>query len=184
MKIKEFLNSQRNLGRVVRFSAHSRINDENVAEHSYHVTFYAMLLADLEKRFGNKVEMEKLLRASLLHDLEESLTGDILHDFKHRDVKLTREIKRMGLQFFMEMMDNLPENLAGKYTEIWKNAKDSKTIEGKILEAADRLDALLYSIDEYNLGNKKFRQTADKIVRDLKSMGLKSVDLVLEELEF
>lgn len=183
MNMKEFLNSQRNLGRVIRFSAHSRINDENVAEHSYHVTFYAMLLADLEKRFGNRVDTEKLLRASLLHDLEEAMTGDILHDFKHRDEKLTKEIKRMGLQFFTEMIANLPEDEAEKYTEIWKNAKDSKTVEGRILKAADRLDALLYSIDEYNLGNKKFKTVIDKILKNLRSLGLKSVDLILRELE-
>ena len=52
---KEFINNQRRLDQVTRFSANTRIKDQSVSEHSFHTAFYAMMLADLEdKVFNNK----------------------------------------------------------------------------------------------------------------------------------
>src|SRR5438132_7865233 len=102
--IKEFLSNERNLGKVIRFSADTRIKDETVAEHSYHVALYSMILADLEQQFGNKVNKERLMKAALIHDLEECLTGDIIYDFKHSNEKLAEEIKKMGGRFYQKLV--------------------------------------------------------------------------------
>lgn len=182
-RLVELLREERNLGKIIRFSARKRLKDENVAEHCFHVSFYCMVLADIEKEMGNEVDVEKLLRASLLHDLEEALTGDIIHDFKHSDEKLTREIERIGLQFYKDLMEHLPEKTAEKYTHMWKNAKNPDTIEGKILHAADRLDALIYSMDEYSMGNTNFESVVKKIRKDLEKIGLESIKLLLEEID-
>ena len=93
-KISKFLFHERTLGNVIRFSAKRRLKDETVAEHSFHVALYYMILADLEEKFGNKVDKEKLLKAALLHDLEECMTGDIIFHFKHSNEKLAKEIKK------------------------------------------------------------------------------------------
>ncbi|MBI2675985.1 MAG: HD domain-containing protein [Candidatus Aenigmarchaeota archaeon] len=182
--LKQFLSNQRNLGKVIRFSAKTRLKDESVAEHSFHVAFYAMMLADLELKDGRKINIERLLRSALLHDLEECVTGDILHDFKHRDRRLNKEIKRIASRFYMELMQSLPRGMSSEYYRTWSNAKNEKTAEGKLLHAADRLDALLYSMEEYHLGNKTFRPIIDEIVKSLKEMKLKSVDYFLKELGF
>ncbi len=180
--LNNFFFTERNLGKVIRFSNQMRIKDESVAEHSFHTAMYAMILADLEISMGNKVDVEKLLRACLVHDLEESMTGDILHGFKYSDPDLLKNMKKMGEEFYKNIVGNLPSNLSEDYLEIWKNAKDEK-IEGKILEAADKLEALIYSIEEYSLGNKNFKQKVDGILRILDDIDLKSVKTVLKELE-
>lgn len=181
MSLHEFFSTERNLDKVVRFSNQMRIRDESVAEHSYHTAMYAMILADLETSYGNKVDVERLLRSCLVHDLEESMTGDILHGFKYSDPELLKNMKKMGAQFYEKIVGILPEEISEKYSKLWKEAK-SDDIEGKILEAADKLEALMYSIEEYSLGNRKFRLMIDDILKMLRAIELRSVKVVLDQL--
>jgi 5'-deoxynucleotidase YfbR-like HD superfamily hydrolase len=182
MTFKDFINHERNLDKVIRFSARGRIRDQSVAEHLFHTSLYAMIMADLEKQIGNEVNVEKLLRATLIHDLEESLTGDIIFDFKHSDEKVAHEIKNLGKKFFEDMVGHLPKNISEKYTDIWFNAKNENTMEGKIMHAADRFEALAYAMEEKQIGNKNFDVIIEKLTEDLKKMKLKSVNRILKEM--
>src|ERR671914_48325 len=50
---------------------------ESVAAHSYGVALTAMLLADEVRARGAEVDVERVLRIALLHDLQETRTGDM-----------------------------------------------------------------------------------------------------------
>ena len=180
MSFKDFIKHERNLDKVIRFSAKGRINDQTVAEHIFHASLYAMIMADLEIQMGNKVDVEKLLRATLIHDLEESLTGDIIFDFKHSDEKVAQDIKDLGRNFFKDMASHLPGNLSNKYADLWTNAKDENTIEGRIMHAADTFEALAYALEEQQIGNKNFDAIIAMLIKNLRDMKLKSVDTMLE----
>ena len=182
MTFKDFIKHERNLDKVIRFSAKGRIKDQTVAEHLFHASLYAMIMADLETQMGNKVDVERLLRATLIHDLEESLTGDIIFDFKHSDEKVATDIKNLGKKFFEDMVGTLPEDLSKKYTELWMNAKDENTVEGRIMHAADRFEALAYALEEQQIGNKNFDLIIERLIEDLKNIKLKSVDILLKEM--
>jgi len=182
VNFKEFIQHERKLDKVIRFSAHSRVKDQTVSQHLFHMALYSMILADLETENGNKVDVEKVLRTALLHDLEESLTGDIIYDFKHRDERLAKQIKEMGSQFFDQIVDSLPKKIAGKYSILWKDAK-SDDMEGNILRAADKLEALAYCEEEIRIGNKSFKQIAAKLKQQLRELGMKSVNFVLDNWE-
>lgn len=182
MSLNDFFFTERNLGKVVRFSNQMRIQDESVAEHSFHVSLYAMILADLEISFGNKVDVERLLRGCLLHDLEESMTGDILHGFKYSDPELLKNMRKMGADFYKKIVGNLPGDMPAKYMQTWENSKGDD-MEGKIVEAADKIEALVYSIEEYSLGNKNFKPMIDGILAILHEIDLKSLKVVLKELK-
>lgn len=183
MKLDKFLMYERKLDTIIRFSAQTRIKDESVAEHSFHTAFYAMILADLEEQFGNKLDKQKILKTALVHDLEECLTGDIIYTFKHTHKKFTKEIRKMSLKFLEELLSDLPEKLSKEYIELWKNQKDEKTMEGKIIEAADKLEGLIYSLNEVSLGNKSFKTVIGNYVGHLKALKLKSVNLILRQLK-
>lgn len=180
MSFKDFIKHERNLDKVIRFSAKGRIKDQTVAEHIFHASLYAMIMADLEIQMGNKIDVEKLLRSTLIHDLEESLTGDIIFDFKHSDEKVAQDIKDLGRKFLEDMTSHLPENLSKKYAALWTNAKDENTIEGRIMHAADRFEALAYALEEQEIGNKNFDMIIENLIESLKDMKLKSVDIMLE----
>lgn len=180
---KDFLKNERNLDRVIRFSAHMRVKDESVSEHSFHTSLYAMIMADLEEKvFKNKINKEKLLKTALLHDLEECLTGDIIYTFKHTDKALAGEIKKIGQRFMEGLLGNLPPEIAKDYTDLWLHSKDTKTIEGRIIEAADKLEGLMYVINEFSLGNQEFKKIIKIYQKQLKELGLKSVNLILKEI--
>ena len=66
-QLLDFLISIRSLMTVGRFSVYKCHFREDVAQHSYLTALYAMILADLERRKGRKVDIEKLLRMALLH---------------------------------------------------------------------------------------------------------------------
>jgi 5'-deoxynucleotidase YfbR-like HD superfamily hydrolase len=125
-----------------------------------------MILADLESRRGGKVDVERLLRMALLHDAEESRTGDIHHPFKHQDSAFTKTIDDRALQWFRNLMLNLPDTLARDYVGLRKAEKGYST-EAVLLRAADKLEALLWAYEEYLLGNEHVRNA--KIVEDILS---------------
>jgi putative hydrolase of HD superfamily len=180
---RDFLKEERKLDKVIRFSAQMRIKDESVSEHSFHVALYSMVLADLEEKiFKNKVDKERLLKTALLHDLEECLTGDIIYDFKHTKESLTREIKIMSQKFLENLMKNFPEKIAKEYVLLWSKSKDKNRIEGKIIEAADKLEGLIYALNEFSLGNTAFKPIIEHYKKQLKGLKLKSLNLILKQI--
>ena len=167
---------------VERFSVYKCHFREDVAQHSYLTALYAMILADLERQRGGKVDVEKLLRMALLHDAEESRTGDIHHPFKHQDPAFTKTIDDRALQWFRNLMLNLPDTLARDYVELRK-AEEEYSTEAVLVRAADKLEALLWAYEEYLLGNEHVRNA--KIVEDILSkldrIQIPSVKLIVAE---
>lgn len=167
---------------VERFSVYKCHFREDVAQHSYLTALYAMILADLERRRGRNVDVERLLRMALLHDAEESRTGDIHHPFKHQDPAFTKTIDDRALQWFSVLMLGLPDTLARDYTGVRK-AEQGSSIEALLVRAADKLEALLWAYEEYLLGNEHVRNA--KIVEDilvkLDRIHLPSVKMVVAE---
>jgi 5'-deoxynucleotidase YfbR-like HD superfamily hydrolase len=167
---------------VERFSVYKCHFREDVAQHSYLTALYAMILADLERRRGRRVDVEKLLRMALLHDAEESRTGDIHHPFKHQDPAFTKTINDRALQWFSNLMLNLPDTLAHDYIDLRK-AEEGRSTEAVLVRAADKLEALLWAYEEYLLGNEHVRKA--KIVEDILSkldrIRIPSVKVVVAE---
>ncbi|MEM1917584.1 MAG: HD domain-containing protein, partial [Sulfolobales archaeon] len=53
-------------------------DSETVGSHSFEVAFLSMLIADRLTSIGVTVDVSKILRLALLHDLTESVIGDIV----------------------------------------------------------------------------------------------------------
>jgi len=151
---------------VERFSVYKCHFREDVAQHSYMTALYAMILADIERCEGREVNVERLLRMALLHDAEESRTGDIHHPFKHQDTTFSKTIDDRALQWFRNLMLSLPASLAQDYIQLRK-AEQGDSTEALLVRAADKLEALLWAYEEYLLGNEHVREA--KIVEDILS---------------
>jgi 5'-deoxynucleotidase YfbR-like HD superfamily hydrolase len=120
LNIQNFINKERMLDRVIRFSANKKIKDQSVSEHSFHTAIYSLILADFEEKFfGNKVDKEKVLKTALLHDMEECLTGDIIHPFKYIDKNLKAKIDRMGQKYLIDLFGNLGAEISKEYLKYW-----------------------------------------------------------------
>jgi 5'-deoxynucleotidase YfbR-like HD superfamily hydrolase len=141
---------------VVRFGNCRKIHFESVAEHSYFVAFYSMLIAEHLRTLGASVNIEELLKRCLLHDLEECRSGDFPRNFKHSNSEIKKFLDQAGEKAFeqvvLPMVCGDPEALE-HLKDAWIDSKDA-TLEGRILEFADFLGCLAYLWFEFKAGNR------------------------------
>lgn len=141
--------SIKRLAHVNRYSSLPVSRRENVAEHTAFVSLFCLIIAkDLEAK-GYNVDRAKLLTSALLHDLDESLSGDFL-----RSVKLgipgLKELLDTACKGFMK---SISEQLGVDLTTEWSHAKD-ESLEGNILAIADLLGVATYLLEEFASGNR------------------------------
>jgi len=183
-EVLDFLLAIRSLMTVGRFSVYKCHFREDVAQHSYFTALYAMILADLERGKGTKVDTERLLRMALLHDAEEARTGDIHHPFKHQDVPFAETLDDRALEWFENLMGSLPEDLAHEYIRLRKASREVAATEVSILKAADKIEALLWAYEEYLLGNVHVRKAliVEDILSKLDQIQLTTVKTLVSEI--
>ena len=183
-EVLDFLLVIRSLMTVGRFSVYKCHFREDVAQHSYYTALYAMVLVDLEKKRGTKVDVERLLRMALLHDAEEARTGDIHHPFKHQDAAFAEKLDDRALDWFENLMGSLPPDLAHEYIRLRKSSREISATEVSILKAADKIEALLWAYEEYLLGNVHVRKAliVEDILSKLDQIQLESVKTLLSEI--
>jgi putative hydrolase of HD superfamily len=130
---------------------------ESVADHSFSVSAISLLLADLELRRGIQVDVEKVLQMAIIHDLAESLTFDIskayLQYLGRRGEEIKHELEDSAWSTLVERLDD--SELARKYTQVKSEYNVNKTVESKIVHAADALDLLLQIISYRKRGYSK-----------------------------
>ena len=128
----------------------SRRRTERVAEHSWRVSLMAFLLRD---EFP-EVDMDRVIRMCLIHDLGECFTGDIPVFLKSdRD----RETEDTLLERWVH---TLPDPPAGEMEALYREMDARETPEAKVYKALDKLEALIqhnespldtWSENEYSL---------------------------------
>jgi len=169
---------------VGRFSVYKCHFREDVAQHSYFTTLYAMVLADLERKLGTAVDVERLMRMAVLHDAEEARTGDVHHPFKHQDIAFAEALDNRAFEWFGNLLGGLPQDIAGEYLGLRKAVRDISSTEASILKAADKIEALLWAYEEYLLGNVHVRKAliVEDITSKLEQIQLPSVKALVAEI--
>jgi putative hydrolase of HD superfamily len=113
-----------------------------------------MMLADLEAGEQNRVDVEKVVRMAILHDLAESLTFDInqayLSHMGNRGQAIKREVEDKAWSHLLRQLGN--SRLARGYTSLQREYEAAITKESKIVHAADSLDLLLQVLDYVHRG--------------------------------
>jgi len=180
----DFLLDIRSLMTVGRFSVYKCHFREDVAQHSYYTTLYAMVLADLERKLGTTVDVERLMRMAVLHDAEEARTGDVHHPFKHQDPAFAEVLDKRAFEWFGNLLGGLPQDIAEEYVGLRKAVGDASSTEASILKAADKIEALLWAYEEYLLGNVHVRKAliVEDITSKLEQIQLASVKGLVAEI--
>lgn len=104
---------------------------ENSAEHSWHLTLYALVLAD---QAGPDVDINRVLKMLILHDLVEIDAGDnpIFGDV---------DVAAMALQETIaadRIFGLLPEDIAENLRPIWEEFEAAETSTAQFAKALDR----------------------------------------------
>ena len=109
---------------------------ENDAEHSWHLALMAFLLAE---HTNEQVDVLKVLKMVLVHDLVEIDAGDTYcYDQKANLDKREREEKCAERIFRM-----LPEEQCNEMFELWEEFEKVETPEAKYAAALDKLQPIL-----------------------------------------
>ena len=109
---------------------------ENDAEHSWHLAMMAIVLAG---HANEPIDLEKVMKMVLIHDIVEIDSGDVFvydttksHDNFDEELKAARRI--FGI---------LPEEQAEEFINLWIEFEEMKTPESKFARLLDRLEPLL-----------------------------------------
>ena len=105
-------------------------------------------MADLEVQSGKHVNVERVMRLALLHDLSESLTFDISKEYLEYLGPSGEAIKaELEHAAWKHITDGLKEpKLRRGYSHLQEEFDAEQTLESKIVHAADKLDIRLQVI--------------------------------------
>ena len=115
------------------FTAENR--QESVADHSWRIALMAMLLSK-EEEF-QKLDMDKVIRMCLIHDLGETFTGDI-PTFR----KTASDTKKED-SLFEEWLSSFPSPQREEWSDLLKEMEQMKSPEAKTYKALDKLEAVI-----------------------------------------
>ncbi len=121
---------------------------ENSAEHSWHLSVMALVLAEHVDAEINQLRVLKML---LVHDIVEIDSGDTyIYDAAGNDTKAAREQEAAQRIFGL-----LPPDQSVEVQELWQEFEARETPEAKFAAALDRLMPLLHN---YHTGGRSWRE--------------------------
>ena len=106
---------------------------ESVADHIWRTALIPMLI---ENDFPD-IDMNKVIRMILIHDLGEAVTGDIPVFVKTESNEATEELAIKSL------LENLPDDIKSNFQELFKEMSAMQTKEAKLYKALDNMEAVI-----------------------------------------
>ncbi|WP_028115195.1 HD domain-containing protein [Ferrimonas senticii] len=139
--ILQFLMAIEQLKAVERKSRPVGLNRlENSAEHSWHVCLLAMTLA----QYANQaVDVNKMIKMMLLHDLGEIGAGD-----KIVYASENASHKQAELSAFHELLTPLPASIAAEMLALYQEFNLGESPEACFAKAIDRVPPLLQNLND------------------------------------
>ena len=117
---------------------------ESVAAHSYGVALAAMLLADECAARGVEVDVARVLRLALLHDLQETRTGDMPRTVaQYYGAGVRRAAERAA---FDDIVRGAGASHAATYSELHEDYETRASLEARLVKAADVIDLLAQAL--------------------------------------
>ena len=122
---------------------------ESVADHCYRVSLLSMILADVLTEHGVPLDVEKVMRLALLHEVAEARIGDLpFPALKYIPEAVKAGGERAAVQSMFEHFGPLQQ----KYTQLWAEFEEGASIEGKLVRAADKLELMIQVLEYEKIG--------------------------------
>lgn len=130
----QFLSKAEKLKNTLRTSHTSNGRHESTAEHSWMLSLLGLLIAE---KYPN-TDHAKILSLCIVHDIAESITGDIPAP-QNND-----QSKKEGNEFIamIELVDCLPDRLACHILSLWDEYNRGLTTEAKLVKALDKIETI------------------------------------------
>lgn len=146
----------RRINNIVRCNNFPKIRNEDVGQHTTHVTLLAMVIADEINAIActsgqvPQVDVLEVMRKAILHDMDEAFTSDIPWNIKHSSKELNKSIQSA----INQKMEKRYKECSAEFSNYFRLAKDCKEgLTGLIVDLADMLELALYTAEEVHMGN-------------------------------
>lgn len=110
---------------------------DSVAAHSFTTALLAYFLARSLQKEKIKIDADKALKMALVHDIGETIVGDVGTFVKSMAGGVFKNIEEEGVKALVEGLDSEEE-----ITSLVEEYNGRKSIEARVVKAADNLDAL------------------------------------------
>ncbi|MHA1574836.1 MAG: HD domain-containing protein [Alphaproteobacteria bacterium] len=145
IKILDFLKLTERLKFELRHSWSSNGRQESVAEHTFDMSLIAILV---HEKVENKINILKVLKMIIYHDLVEIINGDIpaFEKSKRKETKEEDEQKAI-----VQLQKMLPPKLGQELFELFNEFEELKTNEAKFAKSIDKIQLQI----QHNLADIK-----------------------------
>lgn len=156
-----------NASHTTRWCLVHQSKTESLSDHITEVSLLSYFLALKVESLGDIIDKGKMLEKVLLHDLDETLTGDI--------PRVTKYYTEEGLQAMrtiaIDAMEALFHSVDAKdeIIDLWKNCKKGK--EGTLITISDMICCSKKVVTEVKLlGNMNFLKVAEEMKANLETL--------------
>lgn len=130
--------------------------NENDAEHSWHLAMMTIVLAE---HSNQKIDVLKVLKMVLIHDIVEIDAGDtFIYDTAKNHTNTDEELIAAQRIFGL-----LPKEQADEFIAIWQEFEEGITDEAKFARSMDRLEPLLQNTSNNGGTWKEFKVPYQKV---------------------
>lgn len=136
--------------------------DQSVSEHAFRVVYVGYTLASLEEN----VDMLKVLKMCLLHDVAEARTSDL--NYVHQQYVTSQEDKAIA-----DLTEGLP--FGEDVQEVIHEYEKRESRESIIAKDADNVEWVLTLKEQYDIGNTRAKPWITAAVKRLKTEGAKKL---------
>jgi putative hydrolase of HD superfamily len=139
-RLLDFLKEIEKFKKIEREIHYSDVDrKENDAEHAWHVAMFILLF---EKDLPKGLDLTKMLKLALMHDLVEIGAGDTFaYDPAGRETKEEREMKAAK-----ELFSKLPEDLEKEFMQLFLEYNQAQTREAKVVKSFDKIQPILQNL--------------------------------------
>jgi len=129
----EFLDKVERLKCNTRHSWTSSGRRESVAEHSWRLSLMALLCSDEYPH----LDMNKVIKMCILHDIGEAVTGDVPSFLK------TDDHENKEAEAISSLLSMLPDGMRDEFSLLFEEMDAKETEEAKLYKALDNMEAVL-----------------------------------------
>lgn len=164
---------------IARWGLMRNVREENLSEHSLETAFIAHALCVINNtRLGGKLDADRAAVLSMFHDTTEIITGDLPTPIKYKNEQIKSVYKEIENAAAESLLDLLPEDLKGRYAEIY-GEKDKELL--LIVRAADKISALIKCIEEGRMGNDEFRVAEKSCAAAIEELNCEEANIFVAE---
>ena len=136
-------------------------NPESIGDHIFMTSILCMLIGDIKQ-----LDTLKMIKIALLHDIGESLIGDLI-SYEDTDSS-KRKLENLAIK---QLFSKLPDDFRKQYLELWNDYQNRTSKEGKLVWEIDKLEmafqAFVYEKEGYDKSRiSEFFKTAIGAIDD------------------